>query len=518
MPVFICKMCGGSLNVQSNSPVVECEYCGTTQTVLSADGEKKAVLYNRASKLLKACEFDKAAGIFESIIADFPDDAKAYWCLVLCRFGIEYVEDPSTGKKIPTCHRSSFDCVFDDKDFEFACEYADDVTRRMYREEAKKFEELRKSIIEVSGREKPYDIFICYKETGINGGRTIDSVIAQDVYDKLTEAGYRVFFSRISLEDKLGREYEPYIFAALNSAKIMLVFGTDYDHFNAVWVKNEWSRFLKLMEKDKEKRLIPCFKDIDAYDMPKEFKNLQAQDMGKIGADQDLIRAIKKLLPIDEPVIEDKDVQEFVQQFQPPAPQPVLTAKEMRKNNPHLIRTIDLVEAYNDKDFFPARQATSYPDRGRFPCLSIQLILYSPIGISGEAQFNIKLFDDNKNQVLDETRKVRCNPDNNKFALMIYLVGLDGSKIKLGRYYIEAWIENSAVFEYTFVIIDSTVRGSGGAPSYEENYMIKYLLEEKQRLEKALSEQRGLFAARKRKEIEAELNRVTYQLNNFTKF
>ena len=48
----------------------------------------------------------------------------------------------------------------------------------------------------------------------------MDSVIAQDVYDALTEKGYRVFFSRITLEDKLGTEYEPYIFAALNSAKV----------------------------------------------------------------------------------------------------------------------------------------------------------------------------------------------------------------------------------------------------------------------------------------------------------
>ena len=98
------------------------------------------------------------------------------------------------------------------------------------------------------------------------------------------------------MEDKLGQEFEPYIFAALNSAKVMLAIGTDYEYFNAVWVKNEWSRFLKLMEKDKSKHLIPCFKGIDAYDMPKEFGKLQAQDLGKVGATQDLLRGIDKLL------------------------------------------------------------------------------------------------------------------------------------------------------------------------------------------------------------------------------
>lgn len=106
-----------------------------------------------------------------------------------------------------------------------------------------------------------------------------------------------MFFSRITLEDKLGVEYEPYIFAALNSAKIMLAFGTDYEYFNAVWVKNEWSRYLKLMAQDKSKHLIPCNKGIDAYDMPKEFMKLQAQDLGKVGAVQDLLRGIEKIIP-----------------------------------------------------------------------------------------------------------------------------------------------------------------------------------------------------------------------------
>ena len=297
MAVCKCKMCGGDLNITELDRVAVCEYCGTSQTVPSADNEKKMTLFNRANRLRLNNEFDKAAGIYESIIAGFPEEAEAYWGVVLCKYGIEYVDDPATGKKIPTCHRSSFDSVMEDENFEQACENADILARRVYREEAKRIEEIRKGIIEVSAKEEPYDIFICYKETDEAGGRTVDSAIAQDVYDALTEKGYRVFFSRISLEDKLGQEYEPYIFAALNSAKIMLAFGTDYEYFNAVWVKNEWSRFLQLIAAGQKKTLIPCYKDIDAYDMPKEFAKLQAQDMGKVGAIQDLLRGIEKILP-----------------------------------------------------------------------------------------------------------------------------------------------------------------------------------------------------------------------------
>ena len=297
MAVIKCKMCGGDLILVEGASTAECEFCGSIQTIPKVDDEKKLTLFARANRLRFACEFDKAAGIYESIVADFPEEVEAYWGLVLCKYGIEYVDDPATGKKIPTCHRSSFDSVMESSDFEQALENADSTARRVYREEAKQLEEIRKGIIAVSASEEPYDIFICYKETAENGDRTLDSVLAQDVYDALTDKGYRVFFSRITLEDKLGMEYEPYIFAALNSAKIMLAFGTDYEYYNAVWVKNEWSRFLNLMSKDKSKHLIPCYKGIDAYDMPKEFAKLQAQDLGKVGATQDLLRGIEKILP-----------------------------------------------------------------------------------------------------------------------------------------------------------------------------------------------------------------------------
>jgi len=182
MAIIKCKMCGGDMDIQEGTTVAECEYCGTKQTVPSVDNEKKMTLFNRANRLRYHCEFDKAAGIYESIVAEFAEEAETYWGLVLCKYGIEYVDDPKTGRKIPTCHRTSFESVMDDGNFELALENADVVARKIYREEAKAIEELRKGILEVSGKEEPYDIFICYKETDENGNRTLDSVLAQDIY------------------------------------------------------------------------------------------------------------------------------------------------------------------------------------------------------------------------------------------------------------------------------------------------------------------------------------------------
>ncbi|MBR6696276.1 MAG: TIR domain-containing protein [Oscillospiraceae bacterium] len=301
MAIFKCKMCGGDLEIGSNETVAVCEYCNTKQTIPALDNEKKINLFNRANRLRFNNEFDKAAGVYESIAAEFPEEAEAYWGLCLCKYGIEYIDDPKTGNKVPTCHRTSFDEIFSDNNFSLALEYADFTATSVYREEAKEIDRLQKAILDIAKNEEPFDIFICYKETAEDGQRTKDSVLAQDMYDKLTEKGYKVFFSRITLEDKLGKEYEPYIFSALNSAKVMLAVGTKYEYYNAVWVKNEWSRFLDMMKSDKEKVLIPCYADIDAYDMPQEFKNLQGQDMGKIGFMQDLLRGIGKILSENAP-------------------------------------------------------------------------------------------------------------------------------------------------------------------------------------------------------------------------
>ncbi len=302
MSVFKCKMCGGSLEINGNETVAVCEYCGTKQTLPHLNDDKKANLYDRANHFRRNNDFDKAMAIYEQILNEDNTDAEAYWSLVLCRYGIEYVEDPSSHKRIPTVNRAQFTSVFDDDNYKSALRYADAAQREVYEEEAKAINEIQKGILAISQKEEPFDVFICYKETDSNGRRTQDSVLANDLYHQLKQEGFKVFFSRITLEDKLGSAYEPYIFAALNSAKVMVVLGTKPEYLNAVWVKNEWSRYLALVKQSNGKKiLIPAYRDMDPYDLPEEFSHLQAQDMSKLGFMQDLIRGIKKIISVGSP-------------------------------------------------------------------------------------------------------------------------------------------------------------------------------------------------------------------------
>ena len=296
MAIFKCKMCGGTLEINNGESIATCEYCGAKQTLPTAKDENIQGLFNRANILRMKCEFDKAEQLYEKIVQADQTQSEAYWGLILCKYGIEYVEDPKTFKRVPTCHRTSFETIVSDNDYKSAIENADIYQRGIYEEEAKEIDRLQKEILELSKKESPYDVFICYKETDDSGTRTQDSVIANDIYYQLTQEGLKVFYAAITLEDKLGSSYEPCIFAALNSAKVMLSIGTKPEYFNAVWVKNEWSRFLKLMKNDRSKMLIPCYRDMDAYELPEEFAHLQAQDMSKIGFINDIVRGIKKVV------------------------------------------------------------------------------------------------------------------------------------------------------------------------------------------------------------------------------
>ena len=296
MAVFKCKMCGAALNLQGDEKIIECEFCGTQQTLPRLTDETRENLYDRANHFRRNNDYDKATSIYEQLLNEDNTDAEAYWSIVLCRYGIEYVQDPATKKRVPTINRMQYTSILADEDYKSALQYADFTQKKIYESEGKAIDKIQKGILAISQAEEPFDVFICYKETDNNGRRTPDSVLAQELYYGLKEEGFKVFFARITLEDKLGSAYEPYIFAALNSAKVMVVLGTKAEHFKAVWVRNEWSRFLSLIKNGGKKALIPAYKDMDPYDLPDEFSHLQAQDMSKLGFMQDLIRGVKKLV------------------------------------------------------------------------------------------------------------------------------------------------------------------------------------------------------------------------------
>lgn len=294
MAVIECSRCGGQLDVNSNMSIGTCKFCGSVITI-PRQAEKKSNLYNRANYLRRANEFDKAEEMYEDILKEDNCDAEAHWGLLMCRYGIEYVEDPESGERIPTCHRTERDSIFAQPSFLAAIEYGTEQQREVYRDQAQRIDVIQQKILKIADQEAPYDVFICYKQTDdANGERTPDSFIGEDLYYELTKAGYKVFFAQQSLRP--GTDYEPYIFSALYSAKVLLVVATNPNYVNAVWVRNEWSRFLAMMKKDSDKNIIPVYKDMSPYEFPKALGRFHAMDVSRLGFLQDVRDGINRII------------------------------------------------------------------------------------------------------------------------------------------------------------------------------------------------------------------------------
>jgi len=154
--VLKCKMCGGDLSYSGNDRICICEFCGSSQAIPSTDDEKRITLFNRANALRMRAEYDQAFRIYDAIVAEFPEEADAYWGQCLCRYGIEYVEDPVSRERKPTCHRTVITSILKDDSFLSACEKTDTAGRIYYQQEAEIIDRIQQEILRIAEREAPY--------------------------------------------------------------------------------------------------------------------------------------------------------------------------------------------------------------------------------------------------------------------------------------------------------------------------------------------------------------------------
>lgn len=289
-----CKICGGSLVPLTNGDL-KCDSCGAV--VKKADLETRrqtglAESAQSAQELREKGEFSSAYSLYENILTQNPQDAEARWNLVLCRYGVLYQHDELTGESLPTVNRMRYDSILEDPDYRAALDYASKTQKDTYSRVGRQIADIQKRYLAIAEREQPYDVFISFKAENADGTRSRDSVIGQEIYNRLTELGLRAFYSRITLENKGGEEFEPYIFSALNTAKVMLLIGTDPGHVRAPWVANEWQRYLTLMQEKADKSLLPVYEGMELSSFPKGIPTREAVDYAKQGALSDLVQGV----------------------------------------------------------------------------------------------------------------------------------------------------------------------------------------------------------------------------------
>ncbi|MBR6513341.1 MAG: TIR domain-containing protein [Clostridia bacterium] len=296
MTEYRCKNCGGSCEISNTSRFIQCEYCGSTFE-LDANRAQFANLYSIADDAWSRKDFDKALDAYLQIAEKDNLQSEAHWGAALCRYGIAYEVDPVSGEKKPTCNRINRESIFEDKNYIAAIKHASPENKQKYSIRASEIDRISVEFLKIVENESPYDVFISYKRTDERGLKTIDAEYAMKLYLFLKSNGIRVFFAEETLKNIAGSLYEPYIFAALQSSKVMVLMGSSREYIESTWVKNEWQRFFKLMETKADKTLIPVFIGGDPYEiLPQRFQPLQAFNAGSPAFVEEILENVKKKL------------------------------------------------------------------------------------------------------------------------------------------------------------------------------------------------------------------------------
>ena len=307
---FGCKNCF-SPHLRERDGKLHCISCGAVfEKNVETDEERDArILYlsrlDSAEKHLRMSppRFDTAEAEFRDFIKHYPKHSDGYWGLVRARYEIKFESDIN-GKEVPSCYKSTYDDFRRDQDYQKALKYAENNDiKNKYAAMAELIAAECKEWAAQAKKQGEYDVFISFKASeGDENTPTQDMQELKDLYAYLLQLGYKVFFSPMSMKDKGGKYYDPYILNALRSAKVMLVYGSKAEYFSSTWVQNEWTRYLKMMaDGEKEKgSCIVAYKNFNANELPRDLRRLQAINAAEVGFDHFLVEKINSILKKNE--------------------------------------------------------------------------------------------------------------------------------------------------------------------------------------------------------------------------
>ena len=309
-----CPICGSPHFIKIDSNEYQCENCGFLKVHNEELSEEKILVIN-AYSILRQGNYVDAEEAFDDILNKNKNNYEALWGKICSHHGIVFVED--NNKIYPTFHDIVDINFLEEEGFKRFLSICPEKLKEVYINLAKRIEDLRDKYYKQVLKEKPYDIFISFKASDEKGSNTKDYIEATNLHSFLVGKGYKVFFSPVSLKDKTANEYEPYIYHALRTAKVMIVYGQKEEYFEAKWLKNEWGRFIRMIDEGikEDGSLIICYDNMNPNNLPNRLKKLQCLNLSDktsyITLDKVLNKLInekKKIHTIEEVKIEKREI------------------------------------------------------------------------------------------------------------------------------------------------------------------------------------------------------------------
>lgn len=281
MAAFICRYCGAPLEL-SGTTVCECQSCNILQSVPLIDSAEKRELLTRAEQLRREQRYDKAIQLYEKMITLSPTDADLYWALALCRYGVLFFADGGS-----VLQRTQAHSFTSDSDYQQALKFADEKQRGLMEHIAGSIDEKQREISELSIG-KSYDVLLC------SGADDKSVKCSTELYSRLCSENMNVFYPQVTLKETAKSEWEPFLFSAVYSAKVLIIAVTDRSIFDDVLAMNLCGRFMSGSMSGRA--VIPVLYGVPPEELPSELTKFQALNAASLGFEQDLAASVKALI------------------------------------------------------------------------------------------------------------------------------------------------------------------------------------------------------------------------------
>ncbi|MBO5525921.1 MAG: leucine-rich repeat domain-containing protein [Clostridia bacterium] len=146
---YCCDICGASLREENG--IVVCETCGYP---LYDIGEAFFAPYQEVYALIREKRFTEATERIKSLLSEFPTEARLYWAMFLCRYGVEY--EIRGEVSFPQCTLLRKKSVFNDAYYKKALFYANSPLVEYMRAEGIRIENTRRSLAKAYAGEEVF--------------------------------------------------------------------------------------------------------------------------------------------------------------------------------------------------------------------------------------------------------------------------------------------------------------------------------------------------------------------------